>query len=138
MEKVLELRKYREREAEIELGRAVGELAGIENRIKVLAEERYTAAAGRFAPGNRVLDILNYELYILRLDKTKEELLEAAARAAEKMEEARLIYIEASRTRKVIDKLKEKRAAEYRKEFFAHETKELDDIAAGNMARNTR
>jgi flagellar FliJ protein len=135
MEKVLELRKYREQETEIELGRAVGELTAIETRIKTLAEERHVAAAGRFAPGNRAQDIRNYELYIIRLDKTKEELLEAAAKAAQKVEEARQAYIEASRDRKVMDKLKEKRAAEYRKEMFAEETKTLDDLASGRKQR---
>ncbi|MDR3193073.1 MAG: flagellar export protein FliJ, partial [Treponema sp.] len=113
LEKVLELRRYREQETELELGRATGELVVIEQRIRELAEARSLAAAGRFSPGNSAVDIRNYELYILRLDKTKEELLEAAAKAAQKVEEARRIYLEASRDRKVMDKLKEKRAAEY-------------------------
>jgi flagellar FliJ protein len=38
------------------------------------------------------------------------------------------LYLEASRELKVIDKLKEKRQQEYRKETFSAETKELDDI----------
>jgi flagellar FliJ protein len=135
MEKVLELRKYREEEAEIALGRAIGELTVIEERLKKLAEERLLAMAGRFSPDNSTVDILNYELYILRLDKTKEELLEAAAKAAQKVEEARGIYLESSRDRKIMDKLKEKRAAEYRREMLAEETKTLDDLAARNINR---
>jgi flagellar FliJ protein len=135
MEKVLELRKYREEETELELGRAMGELMTIERRIRELAEARSLAAAGRFTPGNSAADIRNYELYILRLDKEKEELLEAAAKAAQKVEEARRIYLEASRDRKVMDKLKEKRAAEYHRETLAEETRILDDTAARNTNR---
>jgi flagellar FliJ protein len=135
MEKVLELRKYREQETEIALGRAVGELTAIEQRLERLAEERRLAAAGRFSPANSAAHIRSYEFYILRLDKTKEELLEAAAKAAQKVEEARRIFLEASRDRKVMDKLKGKRAAEYRRETLAEETKILDDLAARNTNR---
>ncbi|MDR0998155.1 MAG: flagellar export protein FliJ [Treponema sp.] len=138
LEKVLELRRYREQETEIELGRAMGELTAIEQNLKRLAEERSLAAAGRFSPGNSAADIRNYELYILRLDIKKEELLEAAAKAAQKVEEARRNYLEASRDRKVMDKLREKRAAEYRRETLAGETAILDDMAARNTNRVSR
>jgi flagellar FliJ protein len=135
LEKVLELRRYREQETEIELGRAMGELTAIEQRLKQLAEEYSLAAAGRFKPENSATDIRNYELYIIRLDITKEELLEAAVKAARKVEEARRNYLEASRDRKVMDKLREKRAAEYRREMLAGETKAMDDLAARNTNR---
>jgi flagellar FliJ protein len=134
LEKVLELREYREQETEIALGRAVGELTTIENHLKELALQRLKAGAERFNPGNDALAIRNYEFYIQRLDHIKEELLEAAAKAQLKVEEARELYLEASRQRKVLDKLKEKRAVEYRKTMFAEETKMLDSqapIAAG-------
>jgi flagellar FliJ protein len=142
LEKVLDLRKYREQEAKIALGRAVGELAAIENQLKELALLR-SRAAGEYLPPSG-LDVLaqdgpvqftfsadyyrNYEYYIRRLDHKKEELLEAAARAQLKLEKERAAYLEASRERKVLDKLKEKRAAEYRRLLFAEETKALDDM----------
>jgi flagellar FliJ protein len=135
LEKVLELRKYREQETEIELGRAMGELTAIEQNLARLGEEHILAAAGRFKADNSAADIRSYELYILRLDIRKEELLEAAAKAAQKVEDARLDYLEASRDRKVMDKLREKRAAEYRREALAGETKILDDMAARNTNR---
>ncbi|MDR2747429.1 MAG: flagellar export protein FliJ [Treponema sp.] len=143
LEKVLNLRKYREQEAKIALGRAVGELADIENRLKELALLR-SRAAGEYLPSSG-LDVIkqdgpvqfpfsadyyrNYQFYIRRLDLGKEELLEAAAKAQLKLEEKRAAYLEASRERKALDKLKEKRAAEYRRVLFAEETKTLDDIA---------
>jgi flagellar FliJ protein len=146
LEKVLNLRKHREQEAKIALGRAVGELTAIENQLKELALLR-SRAAGEYLPPS-ALNVLkqdapvqltfsaayyrNYEYYIRRLDHKKEELLEAAVRAQLKLEEERAAYLEASRERKIMDKLKEKRAMEYRHSLFAEETKTLDD-----MGRNT-
>ena len=135
LEKVLELRQYREDEAKIELGRAIGVLAEMETRLFALGKERARAAAAQFSPGNNAEQIQLYMFYLIRLDNTKEQLLREMALAEMKVEEAREQFIEASRERKVLDKLKEKRQKEYRKEFFAEETKVLDDISAA--ARQT-
>jgi flagellar FliJ protein len=150
LEKVLDLRKYREQEAKIALGRAIGELSAIENQVKELALLRSRAAEEYFSgpaelpgftglpgpsgqihggPASSAAYYRNYEFYIQRLEHRKEELLEAAARAQLKVEEERASYLEASQERKVLDKLKDKRAAEYRRVLFAEETKTLDDIA---------
>ena len=129
MEKILKLRKYREDEAKIELGRAIGILAELEARIFALAKERARAAAAQFSPGNSAALIQQYMFYLLRLDTTKEQLLKEAALAEMKVEEARALFIEASRERKVLDKLKEKRQKEYKKEVLAEETRELDDMS---------
>jgi flagellar FliJ protein len=127
LEKVLELRKYREQETKIELGRAIGDLSEIENRIMAAAAERVRAAAGRFSSGNDALEIISCDNYIRRLDQERDKLLEDAARAELVVEEKRELFLEASRDRKVIDKLKEKKEAEYRREMLAEETREMDD-----------
>ena len=135
LEKVLNLRKFYEDEAKIELGRAVGILAEIELNIKSVAEERHKAAAAQFSPSNSAAMIQQYMFYLLRLDNTTEELLRQAALAELKVEEARDVFIEASRERKVLDNLKEKRLKEYRKLKLDNETKALDDISSGVLAR---
>jgi flagellar FliJ protein len=66
--------------------------------------------------------------YLVRLDNTKEQLLKEAAMAELKVEEAREVFIEASRERKVLDSLKEKKQKEYHKTKLNEETKVLDDI----------
>ena len=128
LEKVLDLREYHEDEAKIELGRAIGILADLENRIFAIAEERTRAAAGQFSPRNTSIQIQQYMCYLIRLDNTKDWLLKEAALAEQKVEEARETFLEASRERNVLDKLKEKRQKEYRKEILTEETKTLDDI----------
>ena len=128
LEKILDLRKYHEDETKIELGRAIGVLAELESRFSALAGERARAAAAQFSPGNNAAQIQQYMFYLLRLDTAKEQLLNDITLAEMKVEEAREAFIEASRERKVLDKLKEKRGKEYRKEMLAEETKTLDDI----------
>ena len=132
LEKVLNLKKYYEDEAKIELGRAVGVLAELEGRILAVAAERVRAAAGQFSPENSVSQIQQYMLYILRLDNTKEQLLKEAALAELKVEQAREKFLEASKEKKVLDKLKEKRQKEYHKEKMDDETNTLDDISSAS------
>ena len=135
LQKVLNLRKYYEDEAKIELGRAVSVLADIESKLRALAAERARAAAAQFSPGNSAAMIQQYMYYLLRLDNTEEALLRNKILAEQKVEEAREAFLEASRERKVLDKLKDKRHGEYHKEALDEETKVLDDISSGSIAR---
>ncbi|MDR0601706.1 MAG: flagellar export protein FliJ [Treponema sp.] len=135
LEKVLRLRTYREQEAELELGRAVGALTAVENRIKEAAREKQNAAGARFLQSHGAPEIINYNNYILRLEQETGRLLEDAAKAELVVEEKRAAYIEASRDRKVLDKLREKRERENRKDMLAEETGILDDVSGGKGAR---
>jgi len=127
LEKYLDIKKFYEDEAKIVLGKAVGVLAELESRIRSVAEERVRAAAAQYSPGNTTADFQQYMYYLLRLDNTKERLLIEAAQAEIKVEEARAVFIEASRERKVLDELKNKDYKIYRKAMFAEEVKALDD-----------
>ena len=133
LEKVLRLRENREKETEIDLGKAVGVLSAIETRIKNVAEEKVQANQNRFS-GN-FNHIRSYEFYILRLDQTRDALLEAAARAELEVERTRAIYLEASRDRKIFTKLKERQEGEYRRTVNLEEIKMIDDISSGRAAR---
>ncbi|MDR2786358.1 MAG: flagellar export protein FliJ [Treponema sp.] len=135
LQKALDLRAYRERDAEIELGRAVSRFTELTNRLRTLAEERFRAAAGRFSRSNSAEDMLAYERYITRLDTQKEELLEQTAAAELAVSEKREAYLAASRERKVLDKLREKRFEEYRKLALREEAKLTDDAASGQFKK---
>ncbi|MDR0316732.1 MAG: flagellar export protein FliJ [Treponema sp.] len=125
LEKVLKLRQYREQETKIELGKAISILTEIENHIKQNAAQRSHAAQERFAdPASTPA----WDNYILRLEQQTERLMNDAAQAQLVVEKKRELYLDASRELKVIEKLKEQREQEYRKEMFAAETKERDDI----------
>jgi len=138
LEKVLKLRQHNEHEARVELGRAIGVLAGIENEIKRNAETRSDAIKERFVgigEGNTTSDtgfggslsMHAWDAYINRLEQEADRLMEEAAQAELVVEEKRGLYIEASRELKVMENLKERREKEHRKEMFAEEIKEMDD-----------
>jgi len=133
LEKVLELRQHHEQEAKNELGRAISILTAIENNIKQNALLHNQAAKERFtginAPNNNgILSMLAWDNYILRLEQEAQRLMEEAAQAELVVEEKRALYLEASRELKVMEKLREKREQEYRKEVLAAETRERDDM----------
>jgi flagellar FliJ protein len=136
LQRVLELREYAEQEAKIELGRAVGELTLIEQRIASTTEERGRAMGARFAPGNSFADMEQYERYITRLEQTRDRLLMDAARAELVVAEKRDAFMEASRERKALDKLRERRLGDYKKYAQAEEYKEADDNARRRTGAN--
>jgi flagellar FliJ protein len=74
------------------------------------------------------IDMLAWDSYINRLEQEAQHLAEEAAQAEIVVEEKRNLYLEASRELKVMEKLKEKRETEYRKEMFAAATREMDDL----------
>jgi len=131
LEKVLNLREFYEDEAKIELGRAIGVLADLESRLFAVGRERVRAAAAQFAPGNSAAMIQQYMFYLIRLDNLQEQLLQDITVAEMKVEQAREAFLEASKERKVLDKLKDKQQKEYHKTMLTEETKTLDDIRIG-------
>jgi flagellar FliJ protein len=137
LEKVLKLRKYYEDEAKIELGRATGILSELESRLFAVGRERARAQEAQFVPGNSADEIRQYMYYILRLENMTEQLLREITMAEMKVEEAREAFLEASRERKVFDKLKEKRQEEFRKAVLTAETGILDDISSAALARSS-
>lgn len=135
LEKALKLREHREKETKIDLGRAVGALTRIEQAINATTEERSAAAAERFSTGFSVSDILTFDHYVQRLDATKAQLSLEAEKASARVEDARSVYLEASRDRKALSNVKERREKEYHKDMLAEETKVLDDISSGSKSR---
>ena len=108
LERILALRKYREREWEIKLAGATGECVQLRRDIE--DREARKAGALNYAPDHTT------HLYMARLqqeaDRKAKELIEAEKRR----EEVQTEYLVASRDRKVLDKLKEKRSGAYLKE----------------------
>jgi flagellar FliJ protein len=135
LQKVLVLREYREQESEIELGRTIGTLTQIEHRIADLATERIRVGVEQCSAGRGTAEIVAFDRYVQRLESTKKRLLEDAAQAERKVKEAREVYLAASRERKILDKLREHRAEEYRHFQLAEETKILDEVGSSRIQR---
>jgi flagellar FliJ protein len=132
LEKILQLRKFKEEECKLALGQAISALNMIENEIKMTALKRHNATELRYEnPGEMLL----WENYILRLDLEAQKLAEKAAQAELVVEEKRALYLEAQRDLKAMEKLKEKQQKEYRKEMLNAEMNEVDDITAARLNR---
>jgi len=130
LEKVLQLRQFKEEECKLALGQAISALNKIENDIKETALKRYNANAQRF---NDTMEMLSWENYIVRLDLETEQLTEKAAQAQIVVEQKRAIYMEALRDLKAIEKLKEKQKQEYRKEVLYDEMNQVDELTTSRM-----
>ena len=130
LEKVLELRQFKEEECKLALGQAVSALNMIENKIKDTAYKRHSAAMERF---NNPADIASWDMFILRLEQEARKLEEQAAQAQIVVDQKRGLYLEASKDLKAMEKLKEKELKEYRKEMFISQMNEVDDITAARF-----
>lgn len=129
LEKLLELRSFYERRAELVLAEKAGKCALLRKRLLELAESRARTSREMFAPGRDLSDFRASELYLIRLDRERDSTLEALAMAELELEAARKVYIEKHRDREAISKLKERRQADYYRAAGREEIKSLDDLA---------
>ncbi|MCL2243225.1 MAG: flagellar export protein FliJ [Treponema sp.] len=130
LQKVLQLRKFREEECKIALGQAIGFLNEIENRIKETAFKHHNAASQRFTSP---MQMAVWDNYIIRLEQEAHILEDQAGKAELLVEEKRAEYMEALKDLKAIEKLKEKRQKEYRKDLFDYQMAETDDLTAARL-----
>jgi len=129
-EKIMQLRKFKEEECKLALGQAVSILNKIENEIKETAVKRHNAALRRFID---IGETSAWENYIMRLDQEARQLTEKAAQAEIVVEEKRALYLEARKDLKIMEKLKEKKQKEYRKETLSYEMNEIDDLTSARF-----
>jgi flagellar FliJ protein len=128
LEKLLELRAFHERKAELVLAEKAGRCALLDAKLREVAESRFRTTREMFAKGRDLEDFRASGLYIVRLDRERDRLLEELARAELEREEARKVYVEKRAARESIDKLRERRQAEYYRLAEREETKALDDL----------
>jgi flagellar protein FliJ len=129
LEKLLELRGFHERKAELVLAEKAGRCALLDNRLRETAEARFRTGREMFAAGRLLADYRAAELYIVRLDRDRDRLTEELASAELEREDARLDYVEKRKSRELLDKIKERRQGEYYRLALREETKALDDLA---------
>ncbi|MGP1601300.1 flagellar export protein FliJ [Treponema sp.] len=130
LEKLLQLRGFEEKNAKTELATAISVAERIKLDLRNTAAERVRVNKTR----NDTVDIrslMAVENYVNRLDLRKEELLEQLAAAELTIEEKRKSFTAAMQKRSVLDKLKEKQFAQWRKESMSAEENALEDAVYG-------
>ena len=132
LEKVLEYRRDIEEEWEIQLARVNGEYNKILADISVIDLDARSALDGSSAASGE--DAHKWGLYRWRLESRKSQLLSSLAAKEVEKERIRKKFLEATRDRKIISRLKDKKLEEYRKYLNKEEIKRLDDLSAAKAA----
>ena len=130
LERFLDLRRWKEREWEIALAKILGECLLLENRITEIGAEIGSSRLSVFTDGARVdvQAMARRELYVQRLLRERERARATLEEKRKEMEKVRARYLEAAKERKVLDKLKERRAGDYYDHQRGEEFKTVDDL----------
>lgn len=125
LETILELRLEEEQEAEVILGRAMGEwnLLNDKKMQRLAIKEK-----NKVSPGAGGQDILQNGLYMARIDQEILQLQRDMDSREDHLEELREKYRAARSRREGLDKLKEKRKAEHNEIRKRAEAHNLDDL----------
>ena len=82
-----------------------------------------------FATGRDLSDYRAAGLYLIRLDRDRDRITKELASAELEREQARTVYVVKHTARESIEKIKERRQAEYYRLAEREDTKALDDLA---------
>lgn len=130
LEPFLRIRVYKEKNAELELARAVGTCVALQGHLQDVQREIHENTA--CSTGGILLDLSDLQArnaYSKWLEKdlqtTKAELAQAERERTKKHQG----YLLASKDRKVLEKLKERKAEEYYDAQRKEEFKRIDEVA---------
>lgn len=130
MQKILDLRTFEQKNAEIELGKALATETAIQRKIESLSQG--AAAAAVAANGSVDFEyIRSTSSYIVLL---KSQIYEQTVRLAEAKvvsEQKRSVLVKAIEKKKVLEKLRDKKLEAYKKAMFKAEETALDDVVTG-------
>ncbi len=129
LEKVLGIKKHHEKEWELKLAKATGECIRIENTIQHNLYEKARTLSTRRLSGEIMMEKLySSELYMQRLTQHNRNLEQELVQKELERESIQKGYLEASKERKVLDKLKEKQENGFYAKQRVEEMKEIDDM----------
>lgn len=139
LEKVLELRRYAEREWELKLAEVTGRILGAEREVSQLQVARDSATATGVRPGRVDMGALaGRGEYLALIERRTVELRGRLARLEREREEVRAEYLRASQARKAISQLRDRRANDHYKESRQEEAREYDEIGVTLAVRRIR
>jgi len=137
LEKLLNLRRYYEREWELKLADISGRCLLVQKEIR--ERERNIAASLDLRHVSRgelkAWDLLEYELYMARMRQEKRQLEERLIKLQEEEAQVRQGYLEALKARKTLEKLKERKQNEYYRKARCEEFKAIDEINNSALSR---
>jgi flagellar FliJ protein len=135
LDKVLELRSYHERQAELKLGEATGKCNALHRRIEDNENRKRETFSSRKPEGSELSSYLYAEYYIRMLDQKISQLKEELKTADEARRLAQQLFLEASKKRKILESLKDRMQRNYYQEQKKLEQKALDEISSAQYIR---
>lgn len=133
LERLLKLREHTEQEWEVKLGEATGRCVRTRKAI-TQREANHRRVLGERGSLSSV-DLMAGELYLSRMRQEAEALRKELEEAEAERLRIQASFLEASRERKVLQKLKEKQERAYLKDELKREFAEADDRNSGASAR---
>lgn len=129
MEKILELRKFEQQQAELELGKANTEVARIQNELDSIAKQK-ASTVSNFNLESDLFVQHQIQTYFYFLDTKKEEYLEEITKAQMIADEKREIVLGAMQNVKALENVRNVRLKEWKYEMQKMEENEIDDFVA--------
>lgn len=136
MQKILDLRNFELDQAELDLGKVNAEIARVNAALKQIAQDRVDY--GRMADDSHDFMIHQQtQSFFVLLDQKKDGLLAELAQLEIVAEEKREVVRQAMQKVKVLEKLKEKKFAQWKMEFEAQEEIANDDAVTAQQYRKS-
>jgi len=132
LQKILDLREFQKKQAQVELGKAVAEETRIQNGIDMIAKSRVESIKMADKMTN-IFDLYNTNVYLKLLDKKKEQYIEELAKAKIIADEKRDIMRTAMQKCKALENLRDRRKAAWQKEANLEEENAIDEIVTGKF-----
>ena len=127
MQKILDLRENLQKQAEIELGKANAEVARLERAIDTV-DQKKASVTKAFDAETNVATLSQIESHFFMLQQKKEELAEELEAAKDVAEQKRDVMRQAMQRTKALGKLKESKAADWKKDAQKDEELAADDV----------
>ncbi|HAZ95908.1 flagellar export protein FliJ [uncultured Treponema sp.] len=127
MQKILDLRIFEQRQAEIELGKANAEVARIQGELDSIAK-RKVSTIKNFDTNTDFLIQAEIQSFFFMLEQKKEKFLEELATAQIAADEKREVVRNAMQKVKVLERLKENKFRQWKKDSLKAEELAADDI----------
>ena len=135
LEKILELRKYDEQQWEIKLGQTTGRCNALKKKIEERRSSRKQTFNQRHLDTGDMRMFMYVENYTHRMDQEITELRAELEQAEKERKDVQEKFLEVSKKRKILDKLKERKQQVYYKQQEKQEQKVLDEISSAQYAR---
>lgn len=128
LQKLLDIRTFREKEAETNLGRAVAAREAIILRLAEIAQEEAKTRRSLWSSLKTSEELTLHENYLERLRIEREKQEKALLEAEFIVEKMRKLYIKAHQERLIVSKLRERKELQWKAEGLKQQDAILDDI----------